>query len=53
MYLTEEQTAFVANIKKMVDRHIAPIAACPRAGPNSSSVRSVFSTSSLSRSGCA
>jgi alkylation response protein AidB-like acyl-CoA dehydrogenase len=27
MYLTEEQTAFVANIKKMVDRHIAPIAA--------------------------
>jgi alkylation response protein AidB-like acyl-CoA dehydrogenase len=27
MYLTEEQTAFVASIKKMVDRHIAPIAA--------------------------
>src|SRR5258706_3531062 len=27
MYLTEEQTAFVDNIKKMVDRHVAPIAA--------------------------
>ena len=27
MYLTEEQTAFVDSIKKMVERHIAPIAA--------------------------
>src|SRR3977135_1891618 len=27
MYLTEEQTAFVDSIRKMVDRHIAPIAA--------------------------
>jgi len=27
MYLTEEQTAFVDSIKKMVERHVAPIAA--------------------------
>jgi len=27
MYLTEEQTAFVDNIRKMVDRHVKPIAA--------------------------
>src|SRR3982074_1457212 len=27
MYLTEEQTAFVDSIKKMVARHLAPIAA--------------------------
>src|SRR5882757_2517633 len=27
MYLTEEQTAFVASIQKMVERHVAPIAA--------------------------
>jgi len=27
MYLTEEQTAFVDSIRKMVERHIAPIAA--------------------------
>ena len=27
MYLTEEQTAFVDNIKKLVERHVAPIAA--------------------------
>src|SRR5258708_29272367 len=27
MYLTEEQTAFVDNIRKMVERHVAPIAA--------------------------
>jgi alkylation response protein AidB-like acyl-CoA dehydrogenase len=27
MYLTEEQTAFVDNIKRMVERHVAPTAA--------------------------
>src|SRR5258707_13101029 len=27
MYLTEEQTAFVDSIRRMVERHIAPIAA--------------------------
>ena len=27
MYLTEEQTAFVDSIKKMVERHVVPIAA--------------------------
>jgi alkylation response protein AidB-like acyl-CoA dehydrogenase len=27
MYLTEEQTAFVASIRRMVERHVAPIAA--------------------------
>ena len=27
MYLTEEQTAFVDSIRRMVERHVAPIAA--------------------------
>ena len=27
MYLSEEQTAFVDSIKKMVERHVVPIAA--------------------------